>query len=140
MNLMLHEKRLLATFVDAALIALFCFILSIPLGIPFFSYDYYLVISFTVLMFFYQFFTLLIFKNRTLGMAVVGIMVLSKNRENMNFKQIVLRSVSISIPILFFVNIGYVFLNRDSKTIFDEISNSVVVNTGINYQAKKNQE
>lgn len=141
MDLMLHEKRLLATFIDAGLVGVISLLTSIYIGpyfnLPFFSYDYFFLISFTLIMTAYQMLTLLIFKNKTLGMYLMGVRVLSEDWKNMNIKQIVLRSMSISIPILFVVNMAYVFINKNSKTIFDIISNSMVVNTGINYRANR---
>ena len=84
----------------------------------------------------YQFLNLIILKNKTIGMLFVGVRILSSNQEFLKLRQIVLRSITISIPILFVVNLGYIFLNRDSTTMFDVISDSVVLDTGINYGVK----
>lgn len=140
MNLMLHEKRLIATLIDAGIVLVLSLINLIFFGplfnMKFFSYDYFFLISFTLIMIFFQGLSLFFFRDKTLGLVIVGTRVVSKDLKILDIKQIILRAVSISIPILFVVNIAYVFINKNTKTIFDVISNSVVVNNDTDYSLK----
>lgn len=138
MNIMLHEKRFLATLIDAGIGAILAFLLSLLfnlfLNISFSSFDYYYLFMFFITMFFYQFFSLLIFKTHTLGLGLVSLKILSRDWEKISIKQNILRSLSISIPILFIVNIFYMFAYKtNSITLFDDISDTMVVHTGNNY-------
>lgn len=138
MNTMLHEKRFLATLVDAGLGLAVSLLVSILLNllfkISFKNFDYYYSFVFFIVMFLYQTLCLVIFKNQTLGLYLMGIKLLSDDWELASIRQIILRAVAISIPVLFIVNIVYMFLYRtSSSTIFDEISSTMVVNTGDNY-------
>ena len=138
MNAMLHEKRFLATLIDAGIGLVLSFLLSILfnllLDIEFMNFDYYYVIVFTLTMFLYQFFSIYLFKNFTLGLYLMGLKILSNDWERVSVKQNVLRSVSISIPILFIINLLYMVVYRTkSVTLFDSISETMVVNTGVNY-------
>lgn len=138
MNIMLHEKRFLATLIDAGIGAVLAFILSLVLNlifnIEFMNFDYYYLFMFVITMFLYQFINLLILKNQTIGLGLMSLKILSRDWEKVSLKQNVLRSVSISIPILFVINVLYMFVYKTkSTTLFDDISETMVVNTGNNY-------
>ena len=138
MNVMLHEKRFLATLIDAGigliLSFLFGLLLNIFLDIAFMNFDYYYMLMFTITMFLYQLFCVLFFKSQTLGLYLMSLKLLSNDWERVNVKQNILRSVSISIPVLFIVNLLYMFAYKTrSTTLFDDISDTMVVNTGTNY-------
>lgn len=138
MNVMLHEKRFLATLIDAGigliLSFLFSLLLNIFLDIAFMNFDYYYMLMFTITMFLYQFFCILFFKSQTLGLYLMSLKLLSNDWERVNVKQNILRSVSISIPVLFIINLLYMFAYKTkSTTLFDDISDTMVVNTGTNY-------
>ena len=138
METMLHEKRFLATLIDfglgIVLSILFGLLFNLLFEIRFMSWDYYYLFMFTITMFLYQFICILFFKDRTLGLHLMSLKLLSNDWEKVNIKQNILRSVSISIPVLFLVNILYMFVyHTKSTTLFDTISDTMVVNTGDNY-------
>lgn len=138
MNTMLHEKRFLATLIDAGigfvLTFLFSLLLNMFLDIEFMNFDYYYIIMFTITMFLYQFLSVLISKTHTLGLYLMSLKLLSNDWETVNIKQNVLRSISIAVPILFVINLLYMVLYKTkSSTFFDDISSTMVVNTGMNY-------
>ena len=138
MNMMVHERRLLATLIDAGIGAVLAFLFSllfnIFLNISFSSFDYYYLFVFSLTMFFYQLFSLLVLKTYTLGLLIVSLKILSRDWEKPSLKQNVLRALSISIPILFVVNIFYMFAYKtNATTLFDEISDTMVVNSSNNY-------
>lgn len=142
MNVMLHEKRFLATLIDAGIGIVLSFILSLLLNtfleIEFMNFDYYYSFMFTITMFLYQFLCLLIYKNKTVGLYLMGLKILSVDWENVSLKQNILRSSSISIPVLFIVNLVYmVTYHTKTTTLFDDISNTMVVNTGSNYHVEE---
>lgn len=138
MNVMLHEKRFLATLIDAGIGIVLSFLISILMNIfleiKFMNFDYYYIFVFIITMFLYQFISLAIFKTHTVGLYLMSLKILSNDWEKIDLRQNVLRSVSISIPILFVVNLLYMFVYKTkSTTLFDDISNTMVVNTGMNY-------
>lgn len=139
MDAMLHEKRFLATLIDAGvgvvLSVLLGLLFNLLLDISFMNFDYYYLIMFTVTMFLYQFLAILFLKSHTLGLYLVGLKLLSNDWEKVSVKQNVLRSISISVPILFVINLLYMFVYKTkSCTLFDVVSDTMVVNTGVNYQ------
>ena len=138
MNIMLHEKRFLATLIDAGIGAILAFVLSLVfnlfLNIRFMNFDYYYLLVFTITMFLYQFLSILFMKTQTIGLGLMSLKILSRDWEKMTIKQNILRSISISIPVLFVINILYMFAYKTkSTTLFDDISETMVVNTGNNY-------
>ena len=66
----------------------------------------------------------------------MGTRVYSQTWGNMSVRQTILRSITSAIPILILVNLIYVFINRDGRTIYDAVSNSMVVESRENYQVK----
>ena len=138
---MLHEKRFLATLIDAGIGVVLSFVLSLLfnlfLDIEFMNFDYYYLIMFTITMFLYQFISLLILKTRTFGLSLMNLKILSRDWERINIRQNILRSLSISIPILFIINLLYMIVYKTkSITLFDDISDTMVVNTGNNYHVE----
>ena len=139
MDAMLHEKRFLATIIDAG-VGLFLsfflsFVINLLLDIRFMNFDYYYLIMYTLTMFLYQFLFILFTRSYTLGLYLMGLKLLSNNWEMVHIKQNILRSVSISIPILFVINLLYMIIYKTkSSTLFDNISDTIVVNTGVNYK------
>ena len=138
MNIMLHEKRFLATLIDAGIGLISSFVLSllfnILLDIRLANFDYYYLIMFTITMFLYQFFCVLLFKNQTVGLYLMSLKLLSNDWERVSVKQNILRSISISVPVLFIINLLYMVIYKTkSTTLFDDISDTMVVNTGENY-------
>ena len=141
MNVMLHEKRFLATLIDSGIGVVLAFLLSLLcnlfLNIEFMNFDYYFLVMFTITMFLYQFVCLLILKTRTIGLGLVSLKLLSRDWEKINIKQNILRSIAISVPVLFLVNLLYMFVYKTkSITLFDDISDTMVVNTGNNYHVE----
>ena len=141
MNVMLHEKRFLATLIDSGIGVVLAFLLSLLcnlfLNIEFMNFDYYFLVMFTITMFLYQFVCLLILKTRTIGLGLVSLKLLSRDWEKISIKQNILRSLAISVPVLFLVNLLYMFLYKTkSITLFDDISDTMVVNTGNNYHVE----
>ena len=135
---MLHEKRFLATLIDMGFGIVLSMLLSLLLNLlfkfEFMTWDYYYSIMFVITMFLYQFLSILISKNRTLGLYLMSLKILSNDWERVSVKQNILRAVSISIPILFIVNLLYMFnYKTKSTTLFDDISDTMVVHTGDNY-------
>ncbi len=138
MNIMLHEKRFLATLIDAGIGLILAFLtsllLNVLLDVRFMNFDYYYMFMFTLTMFLYQFLCVLFFKDKTIGLALMGLKLLSFDWEKVSFKQNILRSISISIPVLFVINLLYMGVYRTkTTTLFDDISETMVVNTGTNY-------
>ena len=141
MNIMLHEKRFLATLIDSGIGVVLAFLLSLLcnlfLNIEFMNFDYYFLVMFTITMFLYQFVCLLILKTRTIGLGLVSLKLLSRDWEKINIKQNILRSLAIAVPVLFVVNLLYMFVYKTkSITLFDDISDTMVVNTGNNYHVE----
>ena len=137
MNVLVHEKRFLATLIDAGIGMVLAFIVSILLNllldIRFTNFDYYYIIMFNITMFLYQFLCIIFSKNQTIGLYLVGLKLLSNDWEKVSLKQNMLRSLTISIPVLFVINLLYMVVYKTSFTLFDDISDTMVVNTGDNY-------
>ena len=138
MNIMLHEKRFLATLIDAVigffLALLLSILFNIILEIEFMNFDYYYLIMFTITMFLYQFFCITILKDKTIGLYLMRLKILSNDWDYVTTKQNVLRSISISIPILFIANLIYmVTYHTKSTTLFDDISDTMVVYSNSRY-------
>ncbi len=140
MRMMLHEKRVFATLIDAAFVGVISLTLAIIIGpsIKGTILDLERLIFFLYVgnMAVYQILSILIFKNKTLGMYLMGTRVYSQTWGNMSVRQTILRSITSAIPILILVNLIYVFINRDGRTIYDAVSNSMVVESRENYQVK----
>ena len=139
MDVMLHEKRFLATLIDAGIGIALSFVTSLlfnlVLGIQFMNFDYYYSIMFMITMFLYQFICILFFKSQTLGLHLMSLKLLSNDWEKVSLKQNILRSISISVPVLFIINLIYMVIYKTkSTTLFDDISDTMVVNTGMNYR------
>jgi len=142
MNMMLHEKRFLATLIDAGIGAILAFLLSLLfnmfLNVEFMNFDYYYLFMFTFTMFLYQFLCLLFLKTNTIGLGLMGLKILSSDWEKVSLRQNILRSLAISIPVLFIVNLMYMFVYKTkASTLFDDISDTIVVNTGVNYHVEE---
>jgi uncharacterized RDD family membrane protein YckC len=135
---MLHEKRFLATLIDAGIGAILAFLFSLLcnmfLDIRFMNFDYYYLFMFTFTMFLYQFSCIAILKTHTIGLGLMSLKLLSRDWEKVNLRQNILRSLSIAVPVLFVVNLLYMFAYKTKAiTLFDDISDTMVVNTGSNY-------
>lgn len=138
MNMMLHEKRFLATLIDAGVGVVLAFVFSLLcntfLDIRFMNFDYYYLFMFTITMFLYQFLCIVFMKTHTLGLYLMSLKLLSRDWEKVNIRQNILRSAAISVPVLFVINVLYMFIYKTkSITLFDDISDTMVVNTGSNY-------
>ena len=125
MNMMLHEKRFLATLIDGGLVVLLSFVSSLLLNlvfdINFSSFDFYYLFMYTITMFVYQFLCILLFKNQTIGLYLMSLKVLSNDWEKVSVKQNLLRSITISIPVLFVINVLYMVVYKTkSTTLFDK--------------------
>ena len=139
MDVMLHEKRFFATLIDAGVGIALSFVTSLLfnliLDIEFMNFDYYYSIMFMITMFLYQFICISLFKSQTLGLYLMSLKLLSNDWEKVSVKQNILRSISISVPILFVINLIYMVIYKTkSTTLFDDISETMVVNTGMNYR------
>ena len=75
-------------------------------------FDYYYLFMFVITMFLYQFFCVLIFKTHTFGLGLMSLKLLSRDWEKVNIRQNILRSLSISVPILFVINIFYIIITK----------------------------
>ena len=118
--------------IKAILLSLLC---NMFLNIRFMNFDYYYLIMFTITMFLYQFICILFFKSQTLGLHLMSLKLLSNDWEKVSVKQNILRSISISVPVLFIINLIYMVIYKTkSTTLFDDISDTMVVNTGMNYR------
>jgi len=142
MSIMLHERRFLATLIDAGIGIVLSFLLGILfntfLNIRFMNYDYYYLFVFTITMFLYQFLCIIFLKTHTVGLGLMSLKILSRDWEKLSIKQNVLRSLAIAVPILFVINLLYMFVYKTkSTTLFDDISETMVVNTGNNYHVEE---
>ena len=81
MNIMLHEKRFLATLIDFGvgilLSILFGVLLNLIFKINFAGLDFYYIFVFTITMFLYQFMCVLFSKYYTLGLYFMSLKLLS---------------------------------------------------------------
>src|SRR5690554_5557082 len=104
MRMMLHEKRVFATLIDAAFVGVISLTLAIIIGpsIKGTILDLERLIFFLYVgnMAVYQILSILIFKNKTLGMYLMGTRVYSQTWGNMSVRQTILRSITSAIPIL----------------------------------------
>ena len=133
-----HEKRFLATLIDIGIVLILSF--AVYLFLPHFSFlnEYLFVLLYFVIGFIYTFLSLFLTRGYTIGLSSLSLKLLDKDWERVSKRNIVIRALSQAVPIMYLVNILYMLLNKTDVTFFDELTHSMVVNTGTNVSAEVN--
>jgi uncharacterized RDD family membrane protein YckC len=128
-----HERRLLATIIDVSITLVLSLLLNIFIHkiIP----DY--ILGFLIIYFFigfiYMFLSLIISKDKTVGLYLVSLRMLDRDWSKPKIKTIIIRALLHGVPALYLVNILYMILYKTDVTLFDELSDSFIVKTGDAY-------
>ena len=138
--MLVHEKRFFATVIDIGIVLILS--LLINLFIPSNVFNNVLIFTFIyfVVGFTYMFLNLLISKDRTIGLYVMALKLLGRDWGKPSTKVILLRSIVNSVLVLHLVNIFYILFNKTTDTLFDEVTDSFIVQTGDAYRVKEDSK
>lgn len=128
-----HERRILAAIIDVGIVLILSLVINIFVPNNLFNNDLTFSAVYLVVGFLYMFLSLLITKDRTIGLYSMSLKMLAKDWDKPNMKIIILRSLANGVPVLYLVNILHMLLNKSDTTFFDELTNSVVVKTADGY-------
>lgn len=135
MEIARYEKRIIAYLIDL----LIAFIPPLVLGIviyfqiPFNTnipiYFYFLAVELATYLLFiiFTFLFLMISKGFTLGSLFMGIKIMHPNRVPLTAREALLRGVTIGVLPMVLVNAVYMISVHTERTIFDRITETVVV-------------
>lgn len=135
MEIARYEKRLIAYLIDflVALIPAFAsfitlyFYLKPIVTIPAYFYALAAQLFTYIFYFIFTFLFLIISKGYTLGMLIIGTKVIHTSKRPPNARESFLRSISLGLLPMVIVNIGYMLIVHTEKTIFDRLSETIVV-------------
>ena len=134
-----HEKRILATTIDVSIVLVFSLIVNIFVPNNMFSNDFSFAVIYLFSGFLYMFLSLIISKDKTIGLYSMSLKMLSRDWKKPTMKNIILRSLTNGVPVLYLVNILYMLLNKSETTFFDELTDSFIVKTGDAYSVMKHE-
>ena len=135
MEIARYEKRLTAYLIDLLLAFAPPLVLSIilyariPSDINPPLYFYFLAVELVTyaLFVFFSFFVLIISRGYTIGALIMGIKVIHPNRVPLTAREAFLRSITIGVLPMVLANAVYMIAVHTERTIFDRISETVVV-------------
>jgi uncharacterized RDD family membrane protein YckC len=122
-----HEKRIIASIIDIGVVFIVSIILNIIIPNTIYNSNMTFLISYFIIGFLYMFLSLCISKDRTLGLAIMSLRLLSDKWVRIDIKVIAIRSLSNGVFVLHFINILYMLLNKTTDSLFDKLANSVVI-------------
>lgn len=128
-----HERRLLASVIDIGIMLTVTLLVGLFIPKTIFTRDLTYSLIYFVVAFIYEFVSLFVTKDRTIGLYAMSLRLLGRDWDKPNIKSILIRSITHAVPILYIVNILYMLLNKTQDTFFDELSNSIIVQTGDSY-------
>ena len=131
--MLVHEKRFFATVLDVSIVMVFALLLNLVMPTNLFNNSFLFSLIYFVVAFLYYFISLLITKNRTIGLRVMSLKLLDRQFNDPDSKIILLRSLTNGVLILHLINVFYILFNKTTSTLFDEISESVIVKTSDAY-------
>ena len=132
-----HERRFLASLIDLFIVLTITLVINIFIPNGIFMRRYLFGLIYFLVGFIYMFLCLVISKNRTIGLYALSLKLLHKDWKNPTMKAIIIRGLVAGVPVLYLINILYMLINKSEITLFDELSDSFVVNTGDNYSVDK---
>lgn len=135
-----HERRFFASIIDIGIVLVISLLISIFVPNTIFTRDLTILTTYFVVAFIYMFLSLLITKDKTIGLYSMSLRLLGRDWEKPNFKIILLRSITHAIPVLYLVNILYMILYKTEETFFDELSDSFIVQTGDTFKVENKTE
>lgn len=153
MEIARYEKRVIAYLIDLLVafvpaLGLFIFLYfffepKLTTSIP--SYFFALAAELLTYLFyvFLNFFFLVFSKGYTLGMLIIGTKVIHLSKRPPTVREIFLKTISIGLFPMVIVNVIYMLIVHTEKTIFDRISETIVVDARLSrrleghYKVKK---
>lgn len=137
MEIARYEKRVISYLIDLLVaflpaLGLYIFLsiyISRTMGIDIPSYFFALAAQLLTYVFYIivNFFFLLFSKGYTLGMLIIGTKVIHVSKRPPNVREIFLKTISIGLVPLVIANVIYMLVVHTEKTIFDRISETIVV-------------
>ena len=135
MEIARYEKRIIAYLIDlilafaqplAAAIVVY-FRLPPNFDLPLYFYFLGVEIASYLLFIIFSFFFIIISKGFTFGSLIMGIKIMHPNRIPLTARDAFLRGVTIGVLPMVFVNAVYMLAIHTERTIFDRITETVVV-------------
>lgn len=133
-----HERKFLAGLIDVALVLIVTLIIYLFIPKVDYAKSFMFFAIYAVVAFLYFYLYLLISKDSTLGLKIMDLKILNKDWSKPSHKSILLRSLAYTVPVLYFLNFLYLFINKNEITFFDEVSNSFVAPVGDTYHISQN--
>lgn len=133
-----HEKRILASIIDVGIVVILSLFINIFVSESIFNNEATFLIICSLVGFVYVFVSLLISKDRTIGLYSMSLRLLDRDWSRPDIKIVLLRSLTFGVLPLYIVNILYMILNKSETTFFDEISNSFIISSGDAYKIDNN--
>lgn len=132
MNIARYEKRIFAYLIDY-LFPILIGVLAFLLLKNYFSYkvfDIFVIINWFIITAYWIIYipVLCLFNGNTLGTLIFGIKVIPLKAEKITFKISLIRALTLSIPMMVIINAFYMLVVHSERTIFDILSESIVIN------------
>lgn len=132
MNIARYEKRIFAYLIDY-LFPILIGVLAFLLLKNHFSYkvfDIFVIINWFIIITYWIIYIpiLFLFNGNTLGSLIFGIKVIPLKAEKITFKISLIRALTLSIPMMVIINVFYMLVVHSERTIFDILSESIVIN------------
>ena len=128
-----HEKRIIASIIDIAIVLVISLVINIFIPTTVYNNNIIFLLTYFLVGFSYIFLSLTISKDRTIGLAIMSLRLLSDKWIRPNMKVIIIRSLTHGVLVLHLVNILYMLLNKTTDSLFDKLANSVVINDNDTY-------
>ena len=122
-----HEKRILASIIDIGVVFVLAIVFNIIIPNTIYNSHMTFLIVYFILGFLYMFLSLVITRDRTLGMSIMKLRLLSDKWVRADVKVVVIRSLANGLLVLYLINILYMLLNKTTDSLFDKLANSVVI-------------
>lgn len=131
MNDVRFERRLIAYLIDYTVSLLLSiglyFLLKIYIDFIFFDAFFYIFVIKVLIYTLINSFLLKVFKGKTIGGIFMKTRVISLKHSNIRFKDILIRTLEMSIEPLLLLNAGYMLFKHTDRTIFDILSSTSVI-------------
>ena len=137
--MLVHEKRFLASVIDVGVVSVVALILNFAIPVGILPKDFTFLIYFLLVNVLYMVISLMVSKDRTLGLYCMSLRLLSDKLDKASVKSIVIRSFVHGVLVLHVLNAFYMFLNKSDISFFDVISDTVIVKTGDTFEIENNK-
>jgi len=135
MEIARYEKRVIAYFIDLMVAFLPCLAiginiyLDVPLtqNIPIYFYVLGVQFATYILFVLLSIFFVMVSNGYTLGALIFGIRAVHLDRSRITFRDAIIRSITIGVLPMVLVNAIYMITIHTERTIFDRITETVVV-------------